>query len=93
MEIIQSFYHPDFSRYNEILCPDGRPINDINFVQNEKNEIASLLGQNVALNDNFLPPLDNIDEDDAFNSFVPKGVQSVDEISDYIDRIEYDKNK
>lgn len=84
MEEIQKRYIPDFSRYNEILVVDGQPINDVNFVQNQRAEVASLLGSNVALNENYDEPYVGT-EDDAFDTWIPKGVQSADEIMTYID--------
>ena len=94
-DCVQPRFYPDYSRYNAILIDeDGLPINDIHFVQNERAEVASILGQNVALNDNFLPPLGQISEDDAFDSFIPKGVQSTDELLTYNDLLnDYDKKK
>ena len=78
-------WHPDMSRYNNILIQDGKPINDVHFVQNERAELASILGQNVIQQNNFEPPLEGISEDDAFKSFLPRGVQSTDELMTYYD--------
>lgn len=83
---IYPIYHPDLSRYNQLLIDEnGLPMNDINFVQNQRAEVASILGSNVALNENFLPPLDNVSEDEVFSDWMPKGVQSPDEIMTYVD--------
>lgn len=80
----------DYSHYNDLLFADGKPINDVNFVQSQRAEIASVLGQHVVNNDDFLPPLDDIDEDTAFENWTPKGIQSTDELLTYMDNLNKD---
>ena len=85
---IQPRFIPDMSRYNSLLVSDdGCPINDVNFVKNERAEVATIMGQNVSLNEDFEPPLEEVSEDTVFNSWIPKGVQSPDEFMTYIDEL------
>ena len=77
---------PDYTQFNRVLIHDGRIINDLNFINSVTRQEAKLLGSSFDMSPSLgfefpegsdLPP-------EVFDTFIPRDLQGVDEISDYM---------
>lgn len=77
---------PQFDRFNHALIVDGHIINDLNYINSVSRQEASLLGQSLDMS-----PQSDFEfkegsdlPDSVFETFLPRDLDSVDEISDYM---------
>lgn len=77
---------PDFTQYNRVLINDGRIINDLNYINSLTRQEAKLLGSSFEMSQSggfeFQEGSDLPSE--VFDTFIPRDLQGVDEISDYM---------
>lgn len=77
---------PDFAQYNRALIVDGRIINDLNYINSVTRQEAKLLGSSFQMSPSSgYEYQEGVDlPKEVFDTFIPRDLQGVDEISDYM---------
>lgn len=77
---------PDFTQYNRALISDGRIINDLNYINSVSRQEAKLLGSSFEMSPSggFEFPEGSDLPFEIFDTFIPRDLQGIDELSDYM---------